>query len=273
LLSPRSDRKYRTTVIQLRGTIGGQSVDIPAPDIRQALHPRYPARLPGVLIDLTPIQRENASFFELAQDQIRRELRPALKAELESKRVQHYSVFALAPIPVLACLGRELGNKVTVDILPRHKDRLPTEPAWGWSRAGPTAAYAMRKVRDGTDSGAAALLLSLSGRVDLGSLPPAVDDRFTLYELSLVGQEPNVDFLHRREDLVEFRSEYRDSLRRITAAHPGLSRLHLLPAVPAPVAIACGQEVMPKAHPELVLYDRVKGTFAYAITINRGGDL
>ena len=46
--------EQRTTVIQLRANIGGQQVDIPASHIREVLLPRYPARLPGVLIDLTP---------------------------------------------------------------------------------------------------------------------------------------------------------------------------------------------------------------------------
>src|SRR5690606_12075746 len=53
--------EQRTTVIQLRATIGSQSVDIPGTDIQAALHPRYAANLPGVLIDLTPIQREDPS--------------------------------------------------------------------------------------------------------------------------------------------------------------------------------------------------------------------
>ncbi len=265
--------EYRTTVIQVRGTIGGQPVDIPAADIREALHPRYPARLPGALIDLTSFQRESESFFQLAQEQIRRELQPALRAELERKRVQHYSVFALAPIPVLACFGREIGNKVTVDIFPRHKDRAPDRPAWGWLSTGTIAGYELRKLRDGTEPMSVALLLSLSGRIDLSSLPSDMDIRFTLYEISLVGQEPNVDFLRRREDLFEFRNSYRDALRHIVTAHPGLPQLHLLPAVPAPIAIACGQELMPKAHPELVVYDRVKETFVHAITINTNKDL
>src|SRR5579885_128104 len=75
--------EYRTTVIQLRANIGGQAVDIPASHIREVLLPRYPARLPGVLIDLTGIQAEGPRFFEPARDQIRRELRQALRAELQ----------------------------------------------------------------------------------------------------------------------------------------------------------------------------------------------
>lgn len=259
--------EYRTTVIQLRSTIGGQPVDIPGTDIRAALQPRYPARIPGVLIDLTAIRREDLSFFKLARDQIRRELRPALRAELEHKQVQHYSVLALAPIPVLACLGREIGNKVTTDLFQRHRDQ-----SWRWREDGDVAQYDFREIRRGSDPTCVALQLAFSGHIASASLPAAVDARFTVYEITLRGQEPSVEFLRRREDLAAFRKAYRDALAAITKQHERLQELHLLPAVPAPVAIACGQEVMPKAQPALVVYDNVKGTFVYAITINTEED-
>lgn len=255
--------EYRTTVIQLRATIGGQPVDIPGTDIRAALNPRYPARLPGVLIDLTAISRESTSFFELAREQIRSELRPALRAELEAKRVQHYSVLALAPIPVLACLGRELGNKVAVDLYQRHRDQT-----WRWREDGPVVDYEFRRLRAGSDPLRVALVLSLSARVGAASLPADVDGSFTVYEITLRGQEPNVEFLRRREDLATFRKTFRDALGQIVAGHDGIAEIRLLPAVPAPIAIACGQEVMPKAHPALAIYDNVRGTFQHAITIN-----
>ena len=260
--------EHRTTVIQLRGAIGGQPVDIPAGDIHTALHPRYPARLPGVLIDLTALQRESAAFFDLARDQIRRELRPALKAELEAKHVQHYSTFALAPIPVLVALGRELGNKVTVDVFQRHRDN-----SWRWREDGPLAEYEFRLIRVGTDANSVALQLSLSGRIAPDSIPAAIDARFSLYEITLSGQEPGVEFLRRREDLAAFRKIYRDSLGKLIAKHGHFPEIHLFAAAPAPVAVACGIDVMPKAHPSLVVYDNVKGKFQHGLTINSGDDL
>jgi len=262
--------EQRTTVIQLRGTIGGQPVDIPGTDIEAALRPRYPARLPGVLVDLTSIQRETPSFFDLARDQIRRELRPALRAELESKRVQHYSVLALAPIPVLVCLGRELGNKVNVDLFQRQRD-----PArgWRWYDDGPIVDFDLVRLRTGTTSDRVGLLLSISARLDLASLPSEVDDQFTLYELVPRGVAPSVELIRRREDLLAFRTAYRAALESICSAHSGLQSLLLFPAVPAPIAVACGQEIMPKAHPALRVFDNVKGRFTEAITVNTETDL
>ncbi len=262
--------EQRTTVIQVRGTIGGQPVDIPGTDIEAALRPRYPARLPGVLVDLTSIQRETPSFFELARDQIRRELRPALRAELESKRVQHYSVLALAPIPVLVCLGHELGNKVNVDLFQRQRD--PSR-GWRWYEDGPVIDFELRTPRVGTAANCVGLLLSISGRLDLASLPSDIDDRFTLYEIAPRGIQPSVELLRRREDLLAFRTAYRAALASICSSHPGLQALSLFPAVPAPIAIACGQEVMPKAHPELRVFDNVRNVFKEAITVNTESDL
>lgn len=262
--------EQRTTVIQVRGTIGGQPVDIPGTDIEAALRPRYPARLPGVLIDLTSIQHESASFFELARDQIRRELRPALRAELESKRVQHYSVLALAPIPVLLCLGRELGNKVNVDLFQRRRD--PSR-GWRWDEDGPTVDFELRSLQVGTAPNRVGLLLSISGWIDRASLPSEVDEEFTLYQLAPRGVDPSVDLLRRREDLVAFRTAYRAALASMCSAHSDLRTLFLFPAVPAPIAVACGQEVMPKAHPALRVFDNVKGRFREAITVNTEADL
>jgi hypothetical protein len=263
-----SGPEYRTTVIQLRGTIGRQPVDIPASDIRAALLPRYPARLPGVLIDLTAIQAEDQAFFTVACDQIQRELRPALRAELESKRVQHYSVFALAPIPILAYLGRELGDKVNVDLFQRHRDAQ----SWEWKPEGTAAEYVFEVRRRGMGRDGVALIVSLSGKVAKSSMPSAVD-RWSVYEITLKGQEPNREFLRLRDDLVRFRRVYQEALATIVKNHDSIEELHLFPAVPAPVAIACGQELLPKVHPDLIVYDNVKGTFRPAITINTRAQL
>jgi hypothetical protein len=259
--------EYRTTVIQLRGCIGGQAVDIPGTDIRAALRPRFPAHLPGVLVDLTAIQREDPRFFDLARDQIRRELRPAIRAELERQRVQHYSVFALAPIPVLMCLGREIGNKVTADLFQRQRDQ-----SWRWREDGSVAEFAFRKVREGSDASLVALQLSISGQLSPESLPSELHAA-TVYEIVPANRPPGVECVRRREDLDSFRRTYRDGLRDIDRAHGRLANIHVFPAVPAPAAIACGMDVMPKAHPALAVYDYVKGTFRHSITVNTEEDL
>jgi hypothetical protein len=55
-----------------------------------------------------------------------------------------------------------------------------------------------------------------------------------------------------------FVAEYLLTLARVRKAHPPEARLHLFPAVPAPVAIAIGLHRLPKVDPTFVVYDRDK---------------
>ena len=49
----------RTSVVQLKATIGGSAVDIPAAHIYEAVAPRYPTDKKGHIIDLTAYGQEN----------------------------------------------------------------------------------------------------------------------------------------------------------------------------------------------------------------------
>src|SRR5206468_3935815 len=93
----------------------------------------------------------------------------------------------------------------------------------------------------GTERDSVGLLLSLSGKVTDSSLPSGMIGRSWLYEITVKGQEPNREFLRLRDDLVRFRRTYQEALATIVRDHDGLKELHVFPAVPAPIAVACGQ--------------------------------
>jgi hypothetical protein len=105
-------------------------------------------------------------------------------------------------------------------------------------------------------------------------LPQTIDATFTVYEITLANLAPGVDFLRQREDLERFRRAYRDFLAILRRDHPGLQAIHVLPAVPAPVAVACGYDLLPKRDPSLLVYDydKAKGGFNLRITINNTQD-
>jgi hypothetical protein len=61
----------RTSVVQLKATIGGSAVDIPASHIYEAVAPRYPTDRKGHVIDLTSYGQENRDeYFRLAEAKI-----------------------------------------------------------------------------------------------------------------------------------------------------------------------------------------------------------
>ncbi len=152
---------------------------------------------------------------------------------------------------MLAYLGSRLSDKIQVDLYQRHRN----SGDWSWKTDGPLAEYVTRAMRVGTNPGHVALLLSLSGAVRPDRLPTTIDGSFTVYETSMVNMEPSPDFLRRRESLDFFRLEYRRFLAQVVRDHPQAKEIHLFPAVPAPVAVACGLDRLPKVQPHVVIYN------------------
>jgi CBASS immunity sensor of nucleotide second messenger signals len=165
---------------------------------------------------------------------------------MDVEKTRHISLFALAPIPLLMFLGSCLSNKIAVEFYQRH--RTGDQP-WKWKTDGEPARYEIRQRKTGTDQTKVALIMSLSGAVNEESLPAEIDKRFSVYEIALSDQTPNVEFLRQRRDLEAFRIVYRSFLSTLMKEHPDIKELHIFPAVPAPIAIVCGHDLLPKVHP------------------------
>jgi len=128
----------------------------------------------------------------------------------------------------------------------------------------------MLKLQSGTDAERVALLLCLSGSGPREKLPPEIDASVSICELTLHKSVSNPTFLRLREDLENFRIAYQSALAEISKTHGTVKEIDLVPAVPAPVAVLCGRETLPKIHPALRVYDydKAKSGFTYQLTVN-----
>jgi hypothetical protein len=259
-------KDLKTTIMQLKAKINDQTVDIPVSHVIEAVAPRYPTDTRGFVIDLTGIQGNDGSYYKTAAQTIKSRLDLLYSPTMDVQQTNHISLFALGPIPILAYLGSRLSNKVPVDFYQRHRDTKN----WIWKTEGAPAQYQFQLIRKGTDIKSVALLLSLSGKVHTEYLPAEIDEKFYVYEITFEDQEPNLDFLKQRQDLQNFETFYRASLARIMVEHGKLDSIHLFPAIPAPIAVVCGYELLPKVYPTLIVYDYDKsaGGFNFSIRIN-----
>lgn len=257
-----------TVAVVLTARIGGRAVSASLPAIQEAVAPRYLGPRDVVTIDLTAIpDQASEHYWETGVAAIRSKLDGLYEQSFESGPVRHVSVFALGPIPLLVYLGSCLSDKVPLSLYQRHRD---TED-WRWKEEGAVVDYDLRALRNGSEPAAVALLLSLSGRIREDDLPKEIDTRFSVYEITLAGRKPTPRFLNREESLRAFCGVYLGALRSVVASHPGLERMHLFPAVPAPVAVAVGRDVMPKRDPAVLVYDFDKraGGFVPALEVNK----
>ena len=259
------DKDRKATILQVLSKIAGQPASVSMADVMNAVAPRYPEDTQGVVINLNQLDDSAPSFLASACDVIDKRLKTLYDECHDGTRCGHVSVFALAPIPVLIYLGTKLSSKIPTDIFQRHRDM----ENWTWKTEGPTVRYSLRCLQTGSNPHNAALTLSLSGNIEQSQLPAAIDESFSIYEITLQDLTPSPTFLRQKADLEAFRLQYQIGLRTIARAHPGLNQLHVFPAVPAPVAVLIGRELLPKVDPELVVYDnrRAEGGFVHSIII------
>ncbi len=265
LTATHPDRK--TTAVVLKSMIGNHAVEISLAEIQEAITPRYPDADPFI-IDLTAIPDSgDEAFWKTAVRTIDQQCDRLYADRLDGSSLHHISVFALAPIPLLAHLGSRLTSKIPVDLYQRNRDKED----WAWKTGGTPVTYTVRKLRSGTDKLKIALVVSLSGTVPIEALPADFDSRFSVYELTLTGITPNPGFLRLRNDLTAFQRTYQEVLATIIKDHGLVDEIHVFPAVPAPVAIVLGREPLPKVHPALVIYDYNKkhGVFTQTIRSNQ----
>lgn len=262
--------EHETVVLRLLGNIRGDNVSVSHEEVRTAVLGvrRYPRYLRGdrtIEIDLQALAPEiNSDYWNAVKASIDDVVARLIMPGIAKKEIGHLSVFALARIPALVYLGNAIGDKVVTDFYQRHRD----EPVgWSW-RDGDSFDFELNRIQEGSDQNRIALVLSLSGRIDRNSLPTHINDQYYIYEISPIGVEPGRSILSTRETLAAFQRVYQTTLRHIESEHGLKGELHLFPAIPAPVAVVCGRELMKDVSPDLHVYDRTDSGYELALTIN-----
>ncbi|MGP0566712.1 MULTISPECIES: SAVED domain-containing protein [unclassified Nitrospina] len=267
ILATSQGPNMRSALVIFKAPIGGQNINIPDNDIREALAPRFPASLPGTIIDLSHLAGgSEANILDIAQELIQKKLATLFQTNGDAEKVGHVSVFGIGPIAMLIVLGNNLSNKIPTDFFQRHRD---TEN-WTWKTGGTPAEYQLLRRIEGPADGPVGLLLSLSGTIDISTIPDEFVKEGSVYEIVLSNQTPTPTFLKQNNDLEAFRLVYQETLGAIMREHGAVDKIALFPAVPAPVAVLCGRERLPKVHPALCVYDydRAAGGFNFQIEVS-----
>lgn len=257
-----------TTAVLLRGLIAGKPVAISAADMQDAVAPRYVSRREACEIDLTAIpDSTDAGYWEQGAKTIRLKMQRCYEEHSGSHPPRHVSVFALAPIPLLMVLGECLSDKVPTDLYQRHRD----SQSWRWKSTGEIVSFATERLRVGTEASRVALIVALSGGIAEADLPNEITGSYSVYRIAPTNAPQGTDILKIADSLRAFGAEYRRTVRQIVADHPKATAIDVFPAVPAPIAVAMGRDLLPKRDPILVVFDfnKARGGFTRSLEINR----
>jgi hypothetical protein len=206
--------------------------------------------------------------WDLAKAQIDKELgKLSDYAKRSANPPDHIAVFALAPIPVLAYLGSQLDDKLTIQVFDHHRGRITG--AWCWrGAAGEPVSFDVHtdNVHDTTVTDVVAAL-SVSGTVRDQNLPEALRKLPTI-TLEPADRTPQPGLVDSEATLHLAAAAWVELLGKVEALWPNAKRVHLLAAIPASLAVRLGGHRMREAQPDLVTYQLTQDGYTAAITIN-----
>jgi len=273
LTSLREDKKSH--VLLYGANIGEQSASLSWKKAAQAMIPlRYPAepRPIELSLDNSAIEDHNDVFWEIERRNLQLNFNRKLKPRVAGAGdVEHLSIFAFAPIPLLIELGRLLSDIPAAEVYQLHRE----PPNWKWREGPETFEFFVEEPT--AISATVALNLSLSANIDNSRISAVFPGRdLAIWRMYIA--TPNNDFLKSWDQLRLFRREFRQLLDRMKARHGQDAFLHVFPAVPLSVAVEIGRVWMPKADLPLCIYDQNRKlggfakTFAFENTCQEGGE-
>ena len=257
--------EYKKSHIVLYGAnIGKQNAPVSYEKATFAMVPeRYPAENRAIELSLmnSPFQDHEEDYWMIEREHLKRQFDLNIKPRLASGEVKHFSIFSIAPQPLLIEFGRLLSDIPAADVYQLHRE----PPEWKWQSSPNEHEYILKEPHFKNDT--VALNLSLSATINNSRITDILGHTSSIWTLTIDG--PNNDFLKSKKQLAIFRETYRKLLNRIKSVHGENTFIHLFPTVPVSIAVEIGRLWMPKADLPLKIYDqnRKSGGFTFVSEI------
>lgn len=256
----------KSAVILYGANIGNETSSLRAMDAYSAMFPSfYPTEEQPIALDMTWEGRDDdVSYWATEERNLVAGFEKRVRLKMDSGA--HFSVFALAPMPLLVKLGTLLTDKTPCRV---HQLRREPMQSWAWTNTDIDTQYVVSGP-DEADRRPPALVIALSASVEHSRLYEALGHKAAIWQITI--DVPHNDFLQTELQLSRFREMVRKLMVRITKHHGQSTPLHIFPAMPVATAIELGRARMPKADMPWVLYDHNNKVGKFIKTLNIGGN-
>ena len=241
----------RSTILKFQINIGDRIIGISDESMFSAMFNMHPPKFPldkkGIRIveDEFDIKSQDQKYWEkFAETKIRDKIRFNLERDINGKRPVHLSVFGIGPIPLLMYMGRVIGDTIQADIFHANRKIKNTNQIWSWQSKEfdkypeIIVENLLSKVTDKV-----AILIALSDTINKKQYEDYVDKGYALYRLTV--EKPSIHLIKSPNQIEEFSKKYRFLLNKIQHIHGVNTEIHLLPAIPASLAVECGRVLIP----------------------------
>lgn len=247
----------KTEIVRFSSPIKGtQTVNIEYNLAAKAVLPnKHPASSYGIFIPIfSSFNYKSNEYWIDCVNQLKVQFQNALYNPYIQLHKSDFSIFPIAPIPLVIKLGELIGDKLPCDIY--QKTRFPD--TWEWQSQELTNKFIVEVLKTDTSNGVIALNISLTNDVNNDRIF-SVGEYEAIYKIK--ADTTGVDCIKSVKDLSEFWHVYQNVLDEILNNHGLQSQVHLYPAMPVSAAFEIGRRYMSNTYPKISIFDECDGFF------------
>ncbi|TEW46147.1 SAVED domain-containing protein [Psychromonas algicola] len=236
----------------------------------QAVTAMFPTKYPvsSVPIELSmksSLTDKDTEYWAAESKQLETVFTQQITPLISSEQQSHFSLFSLAPMPLLIKLGCLFTDKTEVDTYQPIRE----PKTWSWQVMPDNFDFIV--VEPQSKQRSPVLILSLSAHIDNKRIHEVLGADVDIWEIKTSQEFQHNDFIRSREQLSLFRQTIRKVIERISMHHGLDTVLNIFPAIPVSCAIELGRIRMPKASMPWCIFDQNYQTKAFSETITIHG--
>jgi 5-methylcytosine-specific restriction endonuclease McrA len=208
---------------------------------------------------------DGRGYWESAQQSIDDTL-TLVRQAIDSGDVEHISVFAIAPVPLLVYLGWCLDDKTPTRLFQKHRDQFV---GWAWVDQSEPIEFEVLSPESGLDNSAedVVFVCAITSEVNTNALPDEIAEA-PLIEVRPLGVSPDPTLMAHEQSLANFAVRWRAALATAESQYPNAKRWHLVASVPITVAIEAGRALMRDVQPPVTVYERKAASYQGVLVVN-----
>ena len=256
----------KSHVVFYGSNIGEQRSPLQQEDAMAAMFPeRYPVSENPVCLSMSCSHEDkSAAFWESESAHLKRVFEQKVVTLIESDATTHFSLFCLAPIPLLIQMGALFTDKIAVDTY--QPIREPN--GWHWQEFPEGFEFIIKKPIK--LSGNPVLVISLSDSISHERIKNVIGDNVSIWELTVHEEHIGNDNIRSKAQLSMMRAIVRKLMIKIKEVHGETTPLSIFPAMAVSFSIEMGRARMPKADMPWIIYDQNNKEKKFIQTITVG---
>lgn len=249
ILSIGKDRY--STVITYAANVGCQNCVINSDEVNETLllDGWYPSESRPIELGLinSSVQDKSLEYWGTERQNLERQFQLKVEQYLQANRMSRFSLFAIAPMPLLVLLGALMSDKFDVQVYQLHKE--PRSWMWQTDKVQPFIVKEPDK-----KMGKPVMVFSLSSAAVRDRVDRLYDGQdVSIWELTI--PEPNNDYLRSKDQLADFRVKVRAILEDINLHAPADEAIDVHMAMSVSCAVTLGMVRNSKADRAYNLFD------------------